>query len=114
MDVFESLDWIIVQRELFDCPQKVGVVFGEQHRDWLASSDKYCSDTKHRHWLMPQMERCAAMPNIEVAHLALDAARVQAPTTAHAAPARDLGQQGLAPGRQTLRGKRPQLAASCA
>lgn len=37
MDVFESLDWIIVQRELFDCPQKVGVVFGEQHRDWLAS-----------------------------------------------------------------------------
>lgn len=81
---------------------------------WSLGYAKYCSDTKHRHWLMPQMERCAAMPNIEVAHLALDAARVQAPTTAHAAPARDLGQQGLAPGRQTLRGKRPQLAASCA
>ena len=46
----------------------------------------------------------AAMADVEVARLALDAARVQASTTAHAVPARDLGQHGVARGSQALRG----------
>lgn len=35
--VFESLNWIIAHRELLTNPQVAGAVFGEQHRDWLAS-----------------------------------------------------------------------------
>ena len=58
------------------------------------------------------MERFAAMANVEAAHLALDAARVETPATADAAPARDLLEQRVAPARQALRGERPQLAAS--
>jgi hypothetical protein len=56
----------------------------------------------------------AAMTDVEVAHLAFDAAWVGAPTTADAAPARDFGEQRVAPMMQSLRGERPQLAASCA
>ena len=63
---------------------------------------------------MPLMERLAAMANVEVAHLALDAPRVEAPSAADAAPACDLVEQRIAPAPQALRGERPQLAASCA
>ena len=60
------------------------------------------------------VEGFATMADVEIAHLALDAARVQAPPAAHAASARDLGQHRVAPGSEALRGERPQLAASCA
>ena len=63
---------------------------------------------------MPLMEGFAAMAHVEVAHLALDAARVEAAATADTAAASDLFEHGVAPGWQTLRGKRPQLAASFA
>jgi hypothetical protein len=63
---------------------------------------------------MLPMKQLAAVANVEVAHLALDAARVEAPATADASPARDLVEQRIAPGRQSLRGERPQLAASFA
>lgn len=35
------------------------------------------------------VEQLAAMADVEVAHLALDAARIEAPTTADASTARD-------------------------
>ena len=54
------------------------------------------------------------MANVEVAHLALDATRVEAAATADAVPMRDLGEQRVAPVRQALRGEQPRLAASCA
>ena len=63
---------------------------------------------------MPLMERLAAMAHVEVAHLALDATRVEAAATADAATAGDLVEQRVAPLRQALRGEQPQLAASCA
>ena len=47
---------------------------------------------------MPLVEWFAAMANVEVAHLALDATPVDAAATADAAPARDLGEQRVAVG----------------
>jgi len=60
------------------------------------------------------MQWFAAMANIEVAHLAFDAARVEAATAADTATSRDLVEQRITPMRQALRGEQPQLAASCA
>lgn len=60
------------------------------------------------------VQRCAAVPHVEVAHLALDATWIESAPAADAASVRDLGQQGVVPASQTLRGERPQLAASCA
>ena len=57
------------------------------------------------------MEQFAAMANIEVAHLALDATRIEPPTAAHAAAGGNLLDHRVAPLRQPLRGERPQLAA---
>jgi hypothetical protein len=54
---------------------------------------------------MPLMERYVTMADVEVAHLALDAARVEATATADAAATRDLLEQGVAPLRQALRGE---------
>jgi hypothetical protein len=75
---------------------------------------QYCSDTKHRRRLMPLVQQFASMADAEVAHLALDAARVEAPAAADASSARDLLEQRVAPRCQALRGERPRLAASCA
>ena len=55
---------------------------------------------------MPLVEQLAAMTNFEVAHLALDAARVEASSAADAATAGDLVEQRVAPLRQALRGER--------
>jgi hypothetical protein len=63
---------------------------------------------------MPSVQRLSAMADVEVAHLAFDAAGVEVATAADAATARDLGEQRVAPLRHTLRGERPQLAAICA
>ena len=60
------------------------------------------------------MEHGTSVAEVEIAHLALDATWVEAPATADAAAARDLVEHRLAPGSQTLRGERPQLAAACA
>ena len=46
---------------------------------------------------MPLMERCVAMADVEVAYLALDAARVEATATAEAAATRDLLEQAFVP-----------------
>jgi hypothetical protein len=46
---------------------------------------------------MPAVQRGTATTDLEVAHLALDPARVAAPAAAHAVPATDLGQQRVAP-----------------
>lgn len=45
---------------------------------------------------MPQVERRAAMSNVEAAHLALNATRVAATAAAAAATARDLGEHRVA------------------
>lgn len=86
--------------------------------DSLESTDvawtQYCSDTKHWCRLMPLVQQFAAMAHVEVAHLALDAARVEAPSAADAAPMCDFIEQCVAPLRQPLRGERPRLAASFA
>ena len=74
---------------------------------------QYCSDTHHRHWFVLLMKRLAAVADVEVAHLALDAARVEAPAAADAAALCNLVKQLVAPLRQSLRGEGPQLAASC-
>ena len=63
---------------------------------------------------MPLVQQLAAMANVEVAHLAFHAARVEAAATADAATSRDFGQQRVAPMSQALRGEQPQLAATCA
>jgi len=63
---------------------------------------------------MLAVQRFATVADVEVAHLALDATGVEVTTAADASTARNLGQQCVAPLRQTLRGKRPQLAAICA
>jgi hypothetical protein len=63
---------------------------------------------------MPLVQALAAMADVEVAHLALDPARVEAAAAADAATASDLLEQRVAPRRQALRGERPRLAASCA
>ena len=60
---------------------------------------------------MPLVERFSPMAHVEVAHLALDAARVEATSAADTATAGDLLEHGIAPGSETLRGERPQLAA---
>jgi hypothetical protein len=60
------------------------------------------------------MQRFTAMAEVEVARLALDAARVDAAAAAAAAALRDGLGQRVAPLRQALRGERPRLAASCA
>ena len=62
---------------------------------------------------MALMQLGAAVPDVEVAHLALDAARVEVPAAADAPAAGDFGEQRRAPSWQALRGERPQLAASC-
>lgn len=61
---------------------------------------------------MSTMECGAAVAYTEVAHLAFDATRVDAPAAADAAAAGDLVQQRIAPGLETLRGERPRRAAS--
>jgi hypothetical protein len=38
---------------------------------------------------MPLMQQFAAMADVEVAHLALDATRIEAPATANASASRD-------------------------
>jgi hypothetical protein len=43
------------------------------------------------------MEQRAAMADIEVAHLALDAARIESPATAHAAAGGNLVEHRVAP-----------------
>ena len=63
---------------------------------------------------MAPVQRFAAMADPEVTHLALDAARIEAPAAADATAAGDLGEQRVAPGCQPLRGGWPRLAASCA
>ncbi len=63
---------------------------------------------------MPLVQQLAAMAHVEVAPLALDAARVETASAADAAAAGDLFEQRIAPHRQALRGERPRLAASCA
>lgn len=75
---------------------------------------QYCSDTQRWQRLMHLVERHAATSDVEVAHLALDATRVEAAATADTAASRDFLQQRIAPSRQMLRGEWPQLAASCA
>jgi hypothetical protein len=59
------------------------------------------------------MERCAAAADLEVAHLALDASRIEAAAATDAAAAANLIDQCVAPAFESLRGGRPQLAASC-
>ena len=51
---------------------------------------------------MALMERLASMPDVEVAHLALDAARIEAPATADTSTACDFVEQRIAPRRQPL------------
>lgn len=63
---------------------------------------------------MVLMKDGAAVAHVEIAHLALDAARVQAASAADAAATRNLGQQRLAPVLLALRGERPLRAASFA
>ena len=46
---------------------------------------------------MPLLERLAAMANVEVVQLAFDATRIAAAGIVDAAPARDLGEQRVAP-----------------
>ena len=55
---------------------------------------------------MPLVQQFAAMAHVEVAHLALHAARVEAAPTADASTACE---QRVAPRRQTFRGERPRL-----
>ena len=54
----------------------------------------------------------SAVPNLEVAHLALDRARVEVTSAADAPAAGDLGKQGGTPAWQPLRGEGPRPAAS--
>ena len=61
---------------------------------------------------MAPVEHFAAMTDVEVAHLALDAAGVVAPAAADAAAAGNFGQQRIAPALEMLRGEQPRLAAS--
>ena len=74
---------------------------------------QYCSDTQHWRGLMSLVEQRAAMADGEAAHLALDSARVEASAATNAATTGNLGQQGLTPAFEALRGERPRLAASC-
>jgi hypothetical protein len=60
------------------------------------------------------MQFFAAMADVEAAHFSFDATRIEAATAADASTARNFVEQRVAPYRQTLRGERPQLAASCA
>ena len=60
------------------------------------------------------VKQLAAMADVEVAHFALDTARIEAPATADASTARYFVEQRITPRAQTLRGEWPQLAASCA
>lgn len=46
---------------------------------------------------MPLVKQFPAMAHIEVAHLAFDPARVEAPATAEASPARDFAEQRVTP-----------------
>lgn len=62
---------------------------------------------------MPLVQLFAPMTNVEVTHLALDPARVEAPTAANAATTRNFGEHGVSPLRQALRGEQPRLAATC-
>jgi len=62
---------------------------------------------------MPAMERCTAAADLEVAHLALDAARIEAAAAADAAAAANLVEQRVAPAFESLRGEWPRLAAIC-
>jgi hypothetical protein len=52
---------------------------------------------------MAQMERLSAMADIEAAHFAFDAARVELAATADATPLCNLLEQGIAPACQALR-----------
>ena len=61
---------------------------------------------------MALVELGATVPDLEVAHLALYASRVEAAAAAHAPAAGDVGEQRGAPGHQALRGEGPRLAAS--
>lgn len=63
---------------------------------------------------MMTVQRLATVADVEVAHLALDAAGVEVTAAADASTARNLGEQCVAPLWQALRGERPQLAATCA
>ena len=75
---------------------------------------QYCSDTKRRRRLMLLVKQLAAMADVEVAHLASDTARIEAPAAADATTPCNLVEQRIAPGSQALRGEQPQLAASFA
>lgn len=59
----------------------------------------------------PLVQRSAPAAQFEVAHLALDPARVEVTTTAHGFACSNFCQQRIAPQEQTLRGEWPQLAA---
>jgi hypothetical protein len=78
---------------------------------WVPALAQYCSDTHHRHGLVSLVERSTPMPNAEAAHLAPDAAWVEASATADAAASSDLVKHRFAPGSESLRGELPQLAA---
>ncbi|MFO1218079.1 MAG: hypothetical protein U1E89_06785 [Burkholderiaceae bacterium] len=60
---------------------------------------------------MSLMQLGASVPNLKVAHLALDATRVEAAAAADAFAAGDLGEQRCAPTWQPLRGEGPRPAA---
>ena len=60
------------------------------------------------------VEQFTAMANVEVAHLALYAARMGAPSATDASAVSKVVEKRMAPVGQALRGEGPQLAASCA
>ena len=80
----------------------------------VAAKAQYCSDTQHRYRLMDLMQHCAATAHVEVAHLALDAARVETPAAGDASALGNFFEERVAPRWQALRGEQPRLAASFA
>ena len=82
----------------------------------LLTKPQYCSDclsnTPPRLRLVLLVQRGASVPDLEVAHLALDAARAELPAAADTAAPGDLGQKRVAPTSQPLRGEGPRPAAA--
>ena len=62
---------------------------------------------------MPLVEDGAWAAHPVATHLAFDSAGIEASAAADTLPATDFVQKLAAPGRQALRGERPQLAAFC-